>query len=189
MAASSSTPPSVVYWIAPDGVEMKWHLKPTGDIMRVQDALDQLRKHVRGKPDQLFHEDSDGNLWRLHPDDRLDDLIVSANSRLVAKAGIGVKTKREEDERASSSPHGRRRRRRSRSRSPPLVTLEDAPRLVKKNFAKLLQRSTVRTSTSFEQAAALLGDDPAWQALDRRWRKRAFDIFVEQLAIREAPAS
>jgi len=64
---------------------------------------------------------------------------------------------------------------------------EDAERAAKKNrkrFVELLQKTRdVTASTTYEQAAKLLGSSSAWDSVDDATRKQCFDIFVEQLKI------
>jgi len=64
---------------------------------------------------------------------------------------------------------------------------EDAEKNAKKNrkkFVELLQKTReVSASTTYEQAAKLLGNLSAWDAVDDATRRQCFDIFVEQLKI------
>ena len=54
----------------------------------------------------------------------------------------------------------------------------------RKKFVELLQKSKeVTAKTSYEKAAKLLGQSPAWEAMDDATRRQCYDIFVDQLKI------
>mmetsp|Transcript_14042 Transcript_14042/g.38365 ORF Transcript_14042/g.38365 Transcript_14042/m.38365 type:complete len:585 (+) Transcript_14042:160-1914(+) len=64
---------------------------------------------------------------------------------------------------------------------------EDAEKSAKRNrkkFVELLQRTRdVTANTTYESATKLLGNNPAWDAVDEHTRRQCFDIFVDQLKI------
>mmetsp|Transcript_91046 Transcript_91046/g.253499 ORF Transcript_91046/g.253499 Transcript_91046/m.253499 type:complete len:563 (-) Transcript_91046:107-1795(-) len=64
---------------------------------------------------------------------------------------------------------------------------EDVEKNAKKNrkrFVELLQKTReVTASTTYDMAVKLLGNSPAWDAVDEQTRRQCFDIFVDQLKI------
>merc|ERR1712194_250541 len=64
---------------------------------------------------------------------------------------------------------------------------ENAEKNAKKNrkrFVELLQKSRDMTATTtYDQAAKLLGSSSAWESVDDSTRRQCFDIFVDQLKI------
>merc|ERR1719183_2698535 len=59
----------------------------------------------------------------------------------------------------------------------------------RKRYVEMLQRTReVTARTTYEDAQGLLGDSPAWEAVDDDTRRQCFDIFVDQLKIQTQSA-